>query len=421
MTAGLKPLPPLDEASRRIALRRMQRVATGLLVLAAVTFLIAHHYEPFYPWLGYVRATAEASVVGAIADWFAVTALFRHPLGIPIPHTAIMQTQKDRVGRILGNFVQNHFLERSVLENRLASLRPGERAAGWMQVEENRRKLARQMAGGLSRAVEALPDAEVRGYIQKSAVARLENVRLAPLVSEVIATAAAGNRPQELLDEVIRVIGSAIRDGRDRIREKVREESPKWVPLGLRDAVADRMINAVEKVISEMATDPSHPLRHRFDGVVADFITRLRTSPDTIARVEAFKRDLLDHPMMEELVASIWDRVRDSAVNYRQAPESVSLIPLEEGLAGLADSLATNDELRGEIDRFVIGAGIDLLERHRQDVADLIAQTVAEWDPEVAAGRIELAVGRDLQFVRINGTIVGGLVGLILYTLTRLF
>src|SRR5690606_23701291 len=149
---------------------------------------------------------------------------------------------------------------------------PGERAAAWMQSAENRQRLARQMAGGLSRAVEALPDAEVRGYIQKSAVARLENVRLAPLVSEVIATAAAGNRPQELLDEVIRVIGSAIRDGRDRIRDKVREESPKWVPLGLRDAVADRMINGVEKVIGEMASDPAHPLRHRFDGVVADFI-----------------------------------------------------------------------------------------------------------------------------------------------------
>ncbi len=421
MTAGLKPLPPLDEASRRIALRRMQRVATGLLVLAAVVFLVAHHYEPLYPWLGYVRATAEASVVGAIADWFAVTALFRHPLGIPIPHTAIMQTQKDRVGRILGNFVQNHFLNRSVLEARLASVRPAERASAWMQQEENRQKLARQMAGGLSRAVEALPDAEVRGFVQKSAVARLEKVKLAPLVSEVIATAAAGNRSQELLDEVIRVIGSAIRDGRDAIRDKVRDESPKWVPLGLRDAVADRMIGGVEKVITEMAANPTHPLRHRFDDVVANFINRLRNSPDTIARVEAFKRDLLDHPMVEELVASIWDRIRDSAVNYRQAPETVSLTPLEEAIAGISDSLATNHELRDEIDRFVIDSAVNLMEQHRQDIADLIADTVASWDPEVAAGRIELAVGRDLQFVRINGTIVGGLVGLVLYTLTRFF
>jgi uncharacterized membrane-anchored protein YjiN (DUF445 family) len=415
------PAAPLDEASRRAALVRMKLVASGLLVVALGVFIAARLLEPAHPWLGFVRATAEASLVGGLADWFAVTALFRRPLGLPIPHTAIMQTQKDRVGRILGNFVQNHFLSRAVLDARLAGVRPASRAAEWLADAHNRKRLARQFAGGLARAVEALPEEQVKEFVQRSAVSRLESMQLAPLLGDALTIASAGGRPQELLDEATRLIGDAVSDGRDLILAKVRQESPRWLPLGVRDAIAERMINAIRRLLADVAADPNHPLRGRFDTVVQDFIQRLKSSPELIARAERLKHELLGHPVVEDLVSSVWDRIRLAAERYRADPDHASLEPLEAALEGIAHSLASNAELRSEVDRFVADVIASLLAEHRHEVADLIAATVRDWDPEVAASRIELAVGRDLQFIRLNGTLVGGMAGLVIYALSSLF
>ena len=415
------PAAPLDEASRRAALARMKLVASGLLVVALAVFIVAKLLEPLHPWLGYVRATAEASLVGGLADWFAVTALFRHPLGIPIPHTAIMQTQKDRVGRILGNFVQNHFLSRTVLDARLAGVRPASRAAEWLADPDHRRQLARQLAGGFARAIEALPEDQVKEFMQRSAVSRLEALQLAPLVGDVLTIATADGRPQELLNEATRLIGGAVADGRDMIQAKVRAESPRWLPLGVRDAIADRMINGIQRLLAEVSADPNHPLRGRFDTVVQDFIQRLKSSPELIARAERLKHELLGHPVIEDLVSGMWDRVRGAAEKYRADPEHAALEPLELALAALSESLSADAGLRGEVDRFLIDVIASLLEQHRHEVADLIAATVQDWDPGVAASRIELAVGRDLQFVRLNGTLVGGLAGLVIYIVSKFF
>ena len=320
---------PLDEHSRRIALRRMKLVASGMLVVAVAVFIVARMLEPLHPWLGYVRATAEASLVGGLADWFAVTALFRRPLGLPIPHTAIMQTQKDRVGRILGNFVQNHFLSRAVLDARLTGLRPASRAAEWLSDSDHRQRLARQLAGGLARAVEALPETDVKEFVQRSAVSRLEAMQLAPLVGDVLTIATADGRPQELLNEAARLIGGAVDDGRATIQAKVRQESPRWLPLGVRDAIADRMISGIQRYLAELVADPHHPLRSRFDAAVQDFIQRLKSSPELIAKAEDLKHELLGHPVVEDLVSSVWDRIRGAAERYRADPEHASLEPLE--------------------------------------------------------------------------------------------
>ncbi len=398
----------------------MKLVASGLLVVALAVFIVARILEPAHPWLGWVRATAEASLVGGLADWFAVTALFRRPLGLPIPHTAIMQTQKDRVGRILGNFVQNHFLSRSVLDARLAGIQPATRAVDWLSDAGHRKQLARQLAGGLARAVEALPEDDVRDFMQRSAVSRLEALPLAPLVGDILTIATAGGRPQELLNEATRLIGTAVIDGRDAIQSRVRAESPRWLPGPVRDAIADRMITGIQKYLAQVADDPAHPLRARFETTVQEFIHRLRSSPELIARTERFKHDLLGHPVVEDLVSSVWDRVRSAAVRYRTDPDQASLEPLEAALEALTGSMKNNAELRGEVDAFVVGTVASLLEQHRQEVADLIAATVRDWDPQVAASRIELAVGRDLQFIRLNGTLVGGLAGLAIYFASKL-
>jgi uncharacterized membrane-anchored protein YjiN (DUF445 family) len=414
-------LSPQDEEARAVALRKMKLVATGFLGLALVVFVVTRYYEPLHPWLGYIRATAEASLVGGLADWFAVTALFRRPLGLPIPHTAIMQTQKDRVGRILGNFVQNHFLSHAVLNARLTGIQPTDRLARWLADPEHRRDLARQLAGGLSRAVAALPEAEVKEFVQRSAVSRLESVQFAPLIGDILSVAAAEGRPQELLDEAARLIGGVLVESRDAIRAKVRAESPRWLPLGVRDAIADRMSGGLQRFLSELAADRQHPMRDKFEQVVQDFIQRLKTSPELNLRAEKLKRDLLGHPIVEDLVTSVWDRARRAAERYREDPDNTSLEPLETGLAALAESLASSEQLRTEVDEFIVDVVTSLLERHRQEVADLIAATVRDWDPAVAARRIELAVGRDLQFIRLNGTLVGGMAGLVIYVISRLF
>lgn len=413
------PPPILNEAVRRKELARMKAVAAGALVVAAIIFLAARYFEASYPWLGYLRATAEASLVGGLADWFAVTALFRHPMGIPIPHTAILQKQKDRVGKILGNFVQNHFLSRSVLAPRLAGIHPADRAAEWMSQDGNRALLARHLAGGLARAVESLPDTEVRELMHRSATSRLEQVQLAPLVGDLIEVAATGSRPQELLGEVIGAVTAAVRDAHDTIRQKVREEAPRWLPMPVSNKVADRIIHGIERTLAEMTVDPAHPIRKRFNAALEQFVVRLKTSPEMQQRVEGLKQELIGHPMVEDFVTSIWEQARAAAARYRDAPEAASLGPLEEILAGVAESLKTNDALRSELDHFVIEAVASVLEQHRHEAADLIAATVADWDPAVASERIELAVGRDLQFVRLNGTLVGGLAGLVIYTLTH--
>lgn len=412
--------PALDEASRRAALRRMKWVANGMLILAAAIYLLARWLEREHGWAGYLRATAEASMVGGLADWFAVTALFRHPLGLPIPHTAILQKQKDRVGRILGNFVQNHFLSRQVLETRLGGLNPAVRFGTWLSLEVNRKRLARELAGGIARAVEALPGEQVRGVVQAQALLRLREVKLAPLAGELLDVAAADNRPQELLDAAIRLIAQALHQSHEAIREMVRKESPRWLPLGLRDMIAERMINGIDRLILELEADPDHPMRQRFNRIVVDFITRLKSSPEMALKAEQLKDELLDKPLVEEFVRSLWERTREAATRYRSNPEGTSVEPVEELLAGLADSLLNSQPLQLEIDRVVIDILINALDHNRNEIADLIAITVAGWDPAVAAERIELAVGRDLQFVRLNGTLVGGLAGLAIYCLSEL-
>src|SRR5437667_50862 len=299
-----------DDAVRQAQLDAMKRRATGLLALAAAVFGAATAFEGQYPWLGYVRATAEASLVGGLADWFAVTALFRRPLGLPIPHTAIVATRKERIGRILGNFVQNHFLSHDVIAAKLETMHLAERAARWLSQPENARRVAQHVASGVAKTLEA-------------------------------------------------------------------------------------------------------PLR--------DLIDRLEHSPEAIARTEAMKEDWLAEPGAAELSARLWETTRRAIVTYATQASATAPRPLEQGIGAFGAAVAGNSALLEEIDTLVIDLTVSVVAQYRQEIGDFIAQTVAGWDPEATSRRFELAVGRDLQFVRINGTLVGGLVGLAIYTLYHLW
>jgi uncharacterized membrane-anchored protein YjiN (DUF445 family) len=425
--APVQPAPPelpparKDEATRKAELRRMKRMATGLLGIALVIFVSARALEAAHPWLAFVRATAEAALVGGLADWFAVTALFRRPLGLPIPHTAIIQTQKERIGRVLGNFVQNHFLSQEVLAARLKSMRVADRAAHWLAEPDNSARLARHLAVGLAQAMEAAPDEQIRPIIQESAVARLQGLQLAPLLAQLLSVVAADQRHQALLDEALRLAGDTLDKSRAELRQRIKEESPWWVPGAVDTAFQRRIESAFQRLLDEIKLDPFHPLRQKFDVAFRDFVDRLQHSPEVIARTETLKGELLNHPAVAEFAAGLWDRARKAAGQLTADADPATLAPLARGIGAVATSLAANDRRLAELDDVLTGFAASVLERHRHEVGMLIAETVRQWNPEEAAQRLELAVGRDLQFIRLNGTLVGGLAGLIIYTVSLLF
>lgn len=412
--------PRKDEATRKAELRRMKRVASGLLLVALAVFLVALMLEPAYPWMGFIRATAEASLVGGLADWFAVTALFRRPLGLPIPHTAIIQTQKERIGKVLGNFVQNHFLSKDVLALRLKSMRVAERAARWLSDPVNSDRLARDLAAGVARTMETLPDAEVRGLIQDAAVSRIKSVQVAPILGAILSAIATDRRHQMLLDEALRLAGDLMEKNREDLRHRIKEESPWWVPGAVDQAFQRKLETAFERILDEVKLNPYHPLRQKFDVAFTDFVERLKHSPELSARAEAIKSDLLRHPAVEDFAASLWERARNAVEHLTEEEDSKALEPLSRGITAVGGSLLANTERLSELDDFLTSFAASVLERHRQEVGALIAETVQQWDPEVAAERLELAVGRDLQFIRLNGTLVGGLAGLVIYTMSLL-
>jgi uncharacterized membrane-anchored protein YjiN (DUF445 family) len=396
----------------------MKRRATALLAVALLVFVAASIYEPLFPWLGYVRATAEASLVGGLADWFAVTALFRHPLGLPIPHTAIVATRKERIGQILGNFVQNHFLSREVIATNLRRVHPAERAAQWLADREHARQISRQFASGLAKTLDSLPANELQDLITQVVRNRVMSFRVAPALGKTLALALADNRQEELLNAAVRLAADAVRNNRELIRERVRAETPWWVPPVLDDKIYQKIIAAVERLLQDMVMDPAHPLRAAFDEAIHDFIDRLQHSPEVIARAEALKEEWLMGAASDDVSRRLWDGIRQAIANYGSGSDGAPS-PLDGGLSEFGVALLSNPTLLVEIDDLLIDLAASVVEKYRHEIGDLIAQTVAGWDPEATSRRFELAVGRDLQFVRINGTLVGGLVGLLIYTITR--
>lgn len=410
-----------DDEERRDRLNQMKRRATSLLGLAAGVFVLTRILEPRWPWLGYVRATAEASLVGGLADWFAVTALFKHPLGIRIPHTAIVATRKERIGRVLGNFVQNHFLSREVIAANLVAVRPAERAARWLSQPENSRRVARQMAGGLAKTLQALPDSEVRSVVRQVVNDRVRATRLAPAMGKTLAVLLAGERRQDLVNTAVQMVAQAVRDNSDLIRRQVKAELPWWVPGAVDEKVYQRIIGAIERLLRGIASDVRHPMRAAFDAAIRDFVNRLQHSPELIAKAESLKEEFLKDPSVTELSDKLWEATRGAVVAYGSRADGEEGDALQSGIASFGTAVLANEQLMEELDEVVVDLVASAVERYRTEIGDLIASTVAGWDPQATSERFELAVGRDLQFVRINGTLVGGLVGLALYTISRLF
>ncbi len=405
---------------RQRNLDRMKRRATGLLVIMGAAFVATSLLEHRYAWLGYIRATAEASLVGGVADWFAITALFRHPLNIPIPHTAIIPSRKDRIGRSLGNFVQNNFLSPEVLAAKLRAAQISRRAAEWLAEPEHARKAAQHVASVLQSAGAVIRDEDVHALLDRSVMEPLRRMPIAPVLSKGLELLTVENRHQQLLDRVIHGLTRLVAENEILIRDRIREESPWWVPEMVDDRIHRKVLGGIERTLFEVGADPDHPLRRQFDELLSEWMVQLQQSPEVIARAEAIKQQLLDPETSGRMAASLWGEVKEALSRTHSPGEGGAIDAVARGLSALASAALEDEALLEKVDGWVIGAVLSVVEQHRHEVGQLIAQTVSAWDPDETSRRIELLVGRDLQFIRINGTLVGGLVGLIIYSVTQL-
>ncbi len=321
---------------------------------------------------------------------------------------------------MLGNFVTNHFLSRDVIAVNLRAVHPAERGARWLSRPENSRLIAHQVASGLAKTLEALPDDDVRALVRKVVNERVRATRVAPALGKTLAIVLTGDRHQSLLNEAVRLAAEAVRDNAEVIRAQVRAESPWWVPGLVDDKIYRRILAAIENLLRSIGTNPNHPLRAAFDVALRDFINRLQHSPEVIAKVEALKEEFLDDPSVADLPVNLWEATRSAIVAYGTHTDGQEPGPLEDGIAAFGNALLGNATMLAEIDEAILDLTASIVEQYRGEIGNLIATTVAGWDPEATSQRFELAVGRDLQWVRINGTLVGGLVGLAIYSIAKL-
>lgn len=419
-TVRSAPAAVEGEAERARRLAAMKRTATGLLVVMTVIFVAARAFENGHPWLGPIRATAEAAMVGAIADWFAVTALFRHPLGLAIPHTAIIPHRKDEIGRGLGQFVQGNFLSGPVLADKLRSVGVAGRVGEWLAEPANAARLGAIAGDVLHAATEVLRDDDVAASVEQLIQARVRAVPAAPLAARLLDAAIDDGHHQQLLDSVLRGSRRLLEHNQVELRSRLERESPWWVPGAIDGRIFSKLYSASQRFLDEVVADPHHPVRIQADERVRDLAERLRDSPEMAARGEALKEEFLAHPSVQAWSSSLWSELKVALVDSAADPESHLRRQLEDGIVRLGHTVQTDEVLQAKIDGWVERTVLYLLDQYRDDIAELVSGTVARWDADDASRRIELQVGRDLQYIRINGTVVGGLAGLVIYTISQL-
>jgi uncharacterized membrane-anchored protein YjiN (DUF445 family) len=403
------------------ALRRMKGLAGGLLLVAAAVYIVCRTVGHGHGGWGYLQATAEASMVGGLADWFAVTALFRHPLGLPIPHTAIIPRKKDQIGAGLAGFVSDYFLTTEVIGERLATARVPQRVGEWLAQPEHARQVAAELSSAIGGIATVLHEDELRNAVAAFADQRLRELNLAPMLARVIEALCDSEQHQALLTVILRATMRFLDENRAVLRHRVAVESPEWVPEWVDDRVFAKGFTALQSFLAEVSVDGEHEMRHNFDRQVRGFAERLRTEPEQAARIEAAKLELLDHPVVRDWLSTWWVSAKTFLVDGAADPQSQLRRAVEQVAVRVGETLRDDPEVGVRVEEALQRVSAHVIANYADDLAALISSTVQRWDTRETSRRLELQVGRDLQFIRINGTVVGALAGLLIYTLSRLF
>lgn len=416
MTAPTFAETPAD-ALRRQGLRRMRAVALGLLLLAAAVFVAT--LDRGGAW-AYVHATAEAAMVGAIADWFAVTALFKRPLGLPIPHTAIIPTRKDTLARSLQQFVTDNFLSEDVVRQRVADARVSARVGGWLATPEHSARVIDEASALARTALHRVRDEDIAALVESELIPRLREEPLAPVVGRFLHDVVAEDAHRGVVDLVVVEVHQWLSENEEAVAAALSTRAPWWTPHWLDERVTRRLHAEALAWIGDIRDDPAHPARAALDSMLATLAADLQTDPETIERAERLKRRVLSQPQTVRSAVSIWSAVRASLLEALATPDSVIRQRAVAALAEFGARVAAEEALRERFDGAAADAAAFLVRRYGMELTTVITDTIERWDGREAARRIELHVGRDLQFIRINGTIVGGLAGLLIYSLGQL-
>ena len=413
------PTPVLtpDELVRRGALRRMKAIAGSLLIVAVVTFLLTRHHGGV---VGFVNAAAEAAMVGGLADWFAVTALFRHPLGLPIPHTALIPNRKDALGQSLESFVASNFLSSDVIRDKVIRAQVAARIGQWLADPAHAGRVGVELATAARAAIRVLRDQDVVAVIETAILRRVGGMPWGPPMGKLLGQIVADGTHHRLVDIGIDEAHGWLLANRETVIDIVAEQAPAWTPKFMDEAVGGRAHREAVRFVREVQADPEHPMRLALDDLLTRIATDLRDDPYMIHRVELLKERLINHPDVREGVSSIWSTARRLLLDAVDDENGELRKRVVTGLGDLGRRLATDEVLQAKVDGYLADAAAHAAGAYSGEVATVISETINRWDGEEASRRIELQVGRDLQFIRINGTVVGALAGVAIHAVTVL-
>jgi len=412
-----------SDEQRRHDLRRMKAIATGLIAVAAVVYVLAARVERAGgpEWVGYLAAAAEAAMIGGLADWFAVTALFRHPMRLPIPHTAIIPRKKDQLGDSLSTFVGDNFLQESSVRGRIEAVDIAPRLGRWLLEPHNAARVSDEIAAWARGGLRILGDHDVRASVEFAVMRRLATMDVSQPLGKLLAQIVADGAHRGLVDVIVDRTYLWLRDNKATVLRTVAGQAPGWSPRFVDDLVAERIYAEIMRVASDVRSDPTHDIRGTLDRLLANLAVDLQHDRDTIHRIERARDELLTHPESRELLDYLWTSAQQSLADMVDDPDSGLREQLRAQLVSLGASLQDDPELAAKVNRWVSDAVVHVTTAYQDDVTAIISDTVKAWDADETSQRIELHVGRDLQFIRINGFVVGALVGVVIHALTVAF
>lgn len=422
--AGLPGASPEVEAQRRRALRNHKAFVTGLLVVAAIIFLWCSWYDA-QPgdtpgWVGYVRAAAEAGMIGGLADWFAVTALFRHPMGLKIPHTAIIPRKKDQLGEALSGFVGENFLNAELITDKVSAAKIPERLGEWLSESTNAEKVSREAGKLTANAVAALDPKDAEAVINAAVIEKLAEPKWGPPAGRMLQQLIEDGKTEPIVDGVVKWAHQKALGAEDMIVNLVDSRKPVWAPKFVNNLIGERVYKELIKFTADVSAKPDHDARKSIRRFLEDLAMDLQEDPTMIERVEDWKTDLMASRSMQSAAGTIWATTSASVIEAARDPASMLRQKIIEMSLTWGKRIQEDQELRASLDRRITGAAAFLADNYSGEITAIISETVERWDAQEASEKIELMVGKDLQFIRLNGTLVGALAGLVIYTVSQL-
>ncbi|WNG88332.1 DUF445 domain-containing protein [Mycobacterium sp. ITM-2016-00317] len=415
------------DVERRRSLRRMKLVALSFLLGASVVFLLCTWAQSrgaesggAAPWIGYVRAAAEAGMVGALADWFAVTALFKHPLGIPIPHTAIIKRKKDQLGEGLSAFVRENFLSAANVETKLRDADVAGRVGKWLCERDHAERVAAETATVARVLVEMLRDEDVQQVLDRMIVKRIAEPQWGPPIGRVLSTLLAEGRQEALLQLLADRAFQWTLNADEVIERVVERDSPTWSPRWVDHLVGERIHRELMDFTDKVRRDPDHELRRSATRFLFEFADDLQNDASTIQKAENVKEQIMARDEVTRAAETAWNAAKRIILESVDDPSSSLRTRIAETVMRLGESLRDDPELREKVDNWIVRGAQHLVGEYGVEITTIITDTIERWDADEASRRIELHVGRDLQFIRINGTVVGALAGLVIYSIAQL-